>query len=123
VNAENGKPLLGPGIAGASGGTGLVAIVGLLPDDNIRQMAIYAAPTISIALTGLWSAANGKFDEILADRRLANELRKAQAEYDRLKNDPDSSSDIKKEMKEKVEALRLLKFSIHHKRVNEIVAS
>jgi len=86
-------------------------------------MAIYAAPTISIALTGLWSAANGKFDEILADRRLANELRKAQAEYDRLKNDPDSSSDIKKEMKEKVEALRLLKFSIHHKRVNEIVAS
>jgi len=113
---------VGAAVAGASGGTGLLALVNAIPDNSHwKPLLIFASPTISIAITGIWVFVMKRLDNWLADRSLDAELRKAETALRAIEADPQSSERVKKDARTKVEALRMLKLTLHSNRAQAIV--
>jgi hypothetical protein len=116
------KSTVGAGVAGASGGTGLLAVVNSIPDtSHWKPLLMFAAPTIAVAISGLWALAMKWLDNWIADRSLDSELRKAETTLLAIEADQRSSDRIRKEARAKVEALRLLKITLHSNRAQAIV--
>jgi hypothetical protein len=121
---SGGKSTVGAGVAGASGGTGLLAFVSSVPDTNHwKPFLMFAAPTISVAISGLWILALRWLDNWIADRSLAAELRKAEIALEAIEAAQHSSERAIKEARAKVEALRLLRLTVHSNRVQAIVGN
>jgi hypothetical protein len=124
VPGANGNSKLGAGVAGASGGTGLLALVNSIPDTNHwKPLLTFASPTMAVAISGLWVFAMARLDNWVAERSLSSELTKAEAALQAIEVDQQSSERVRKEARAKVEALRLLKLTLHANRAQAIVKS
>ena len=116
------KSSVGAGVAGASGGTSLLAFVSSVPDTNHwKPFLMFAAPTIAVAISGLWVLAMRWLDNWIADRSLGAELKKAEIALQSIEADQHSSERTIKEARAKVEALRMLKLTLHSNRAQAIV--
>ena len=105
---------LGVGLAGASGGTVFLGFVHLLTTDpKLSEAAQYAAPSAAIVISMIWGYILNQMDAFLADKKLANELRKAEADYKKAQSNPHATENLTAQMRDKVEALQLLTFDIH----------
>jgi hypothetical protein len=121
LKARNGSSV-GAGVAGASSGTGLLALVTSLPESNPwKPVLVYAAPTVSIVVGAVWLFVMQQLNNWIADRSLTIESEKAEKALKLIELDGSSSDRLKKEARAKVEALRLLKVSLHSKRAETIV--
>src|SRR6266576_240280 len=113
---------VGGGLAGATGGTSLLALAQLFPEgSNVKQIAQFMAPTLTVVLSLAWAFALDWLRVYFADRQLEAELKKAENECTRTVSDPAIAQKTKDEMQKRVEALRLLKFNVHTDRVESIV--
>src|ERR1044072_3125310 len=94
------------GIAGASAGTGLLALVNLLPDGSpLRLVLTYLSPSITILTTLLWSHVYLSIQGWLNDWGLSVESRKVKHLLRQVESDPQSSEQHKRKMREKSEHL------------------
>jgi hypothetical protein len=119
---QKSRPALGAGVAGASGGTGILALVGSLPDTSIwKPVLTYAAPTIAVLVSAIWLFAKSRFDAWLADRSLAAEIEKAVGGLRDLEGDPNCSEKVKRNARTHVDGLKLLRIQLHSKRVRAII--
>jgi len=115
-------PPIGAGVAGASGGTGILAMVSAIPDTSQwKPILTFASPTVAVAITAIYVFTTSIFEKWLADRSLASELTKADDALREIEADPKSSETLKTNARTKVEALRLLKLTLHTNRAQAIV--
>jgi len=120
----NGKSTVGAGVAGASGGTGLLALVNSVPDaSHWKPLLMFASPTIAVVISGLWVFAMKRLDNWVAERSLDSELKKAESALRAIELDQQSSDRVRKEARAKVEALRMLKLTLHSNRAQAIVGA
>jgi hypothetical protein len=108
-------------VAGASGGTGLVAAIAMLPDTYPKQLFMIAVPTVSMLLAVLWNFIMDFAQRVAVNRTVELELRTALEEGARILADPNASPDTKAHVVKRIESLRLLKFSLHAGRVEAMV--
>lgn len=112
------------GLIGATGGTTLMAFVSILPEHSeIKQFAQFIAPTLTILLSIFSTFALTRIRNFLADKELEAEINKAEGEYQKIKTNGSVKNETKKEMRDRIDALRLLKFSAHTKRVETIIST
>jgi hypothetical protein len=110
-------------VAGAGTGTGLLALMSLLPpSSHVKPLITFAAPTVSVAISAIWLYARNALDMYLADTQVTSQIKKAQGILERIEVDPRSSEQLKKEARTKFEALIMAELNIHEKRVQRFGA-
>lgn len=115
---------VGAGVAGASGGTGVLAVVNLLPEGSMwRVLLTFASPTLAVFISAMWVLVKAWIDRWVSERYIESELRKAEFELAKIEACVASSETIKQEAREKVDALRLIKLNLHSNRVLAVVDS
>jgi tRNA U34 5-methylaminomethyl-2-thiouridine-forming methyltransferase MnmC len=82
---------------------------------------MFASPTVAVAISGMWVFVMHQLDNWLAERSLHSELKKAEIALAAIEADPNSSEKIRKQAREKVDALRMLKLTLHSNRAQAIV--
>lgn len=120
---RRGTPV-GAGVAGASGGTGLLALVSSIPDANPwKALLTFATPSAAIAISAIWLYLKTKFDNWIADRTIRDEITKAEQALAAIEADSNSTDRLKSEARKHVEALRILQIQLHRNRIQIVVDS
>lgn len=100
----------------------LLAVIGVIPvPSHWKPVLMSVSQTIAIAVGGLWALAMARSDNWLVERSLASELKKAEILLAVIETDPNSSDNFKTEARKKVEQMRMLKITLHSKRMQAIV--
>jgi len=101
-------------IAGISGGTGIVGLVALIPEDyhGLKQALTYLSPTASIVIAILWSWGSGLLVSWLDQLQFDQSLRRVRELRDQILANPHSSEQHRTRAQENVEALEQLAFAI-----------
>jgi hypothetical protein len=104
----------GAGIAGAGGGTGVLGLAALIPENHafIKQLAIYSAPTISIVLAATAARATDLAVKLYTRWEMRWTLKQARRLRDEIVNSPHSSAAHKKLVQGNVEKLERLAMEI-----------
>lgn len=99
----------GAGVAGAGGGT-LVALLATSLDDNnsLREWLIYAAPTVSVGLSGIWLWLQGKVVNRVRDREARGIIEDAKLELEAALLNPNTSDEHKDLIRKKLEEFELV---------------
>src|SRR5262249_40867242 len=72
------KTPLGAGVAGASGGTSILALVSSIPDtSHWKPVLLFATPTIAVAISAIWVFAMSVLQNWIDDIYLDYQLKKA----------------------------------------------
>lgn len=102
VQASDGATKARAGLAGAGGGTGLVAVAESLPvDPSVKSLLVYAAPTVAVLFGSLVLFAQVQMSRYL-QQRLVKRVRRDLEEC--LKN-PHTSDEHKKRIRDRLEDL------------------
>jgi len=98
------------GLAGASGGLGLLSLAKSLPPGTapIPELLIYASPFATIIISAVWSVGVIKLRRWLRRRSLNASLRSAIRLRDQITASGDSSAKIKKQAQVSVEKIQAL---------------
>jgi len=103
-----------PGIAGASGGTGLLVLAGLIPDEYhaLRIFATYASPAATVAISAIWLWASRYLDAWSRRLGIDEALHASRSLRDEIMRDAHSSLEHKKRAQENVEKLERLAMDV-----------
>jgi hypothetical protein len=98
------------GLAGASGGLGLVSLANALPQSTspLPALLIYVSPFATVLISALWAAGVTKLQRSLHRRSLEGSLRGATRLRDQILASSESSSQIKKQAQANVEKIQTL---------------
>jgi len=99
------------GLAGAGGGTGLLALVQSLDDHAYwKPVLIFLAPTATVVIAEIWFYAKQALNRYVHDRTTAffinSTIRKAIKERDTINTDPHASEEHKLKLQKDVEMLQ-----------------
>ena len=95
------------GLAGAGGGT-LIAVIASSLDDPLKQWLLFAAPSISILLSGIWIWAQVTIGNYFRDKEVKLLISNAKETLeDALKNES-TSDEHKEKLRDKLEKLELI---------------
>jgi hypothetical protein len=101
-----GRSTVGAGVAGATGGTSLLALVNTIPDSSRwKPVLTFASPTIAVAISGLWVFLKTRLEIWGDDRSLDSELKKAEETLKVIESDKSSSDKTTEDARKKMEAL------------------
>lgn len=113
----------GGGLAGATTGTSLLALVQVFPEGSpYKTLLTYLSPSITIITTLLWTHVYLSTRDWLSDRRVKSEKEKADRLFQEAAADVTSSEEFRKLMQKKKEDFRLIMLDLHMRRV-EIIKS
>lgn len=105
--ANGGKT--GAGLAGAGGGTLLAFVATSLPDTNtLKPWLLYAAPSVSIILGGLWIWTQVKIVNYFRDREFKRVIDQTRKTLEEALANPNTSEEHKKDIRKKLEEFDLL---------------
>src|SRR6202040_1681706 len=98
------------GLAGASGGLGLVSLANSLPAsaNPIPTLLIYASPFVTVVISSVWTIGLIKLRRWLRRRTLDGSLRSAIRLRDQIVASSESSPTIKKQAQASVEKIQSL---------------
>jgi hypothetical protein len=112
MNNDNNQPInpiVANGIAGAGGGTIIVALANMLPEgNNLRPVLLYLSPSISIAFLAIWVWAKLKIKNAIRDREVKNAYCTAKQYVDEASQNPQASKEHIKCLNEQLEKMQLI---------------
>jgi len=94
------------GTFGALGGTVLLYFAELISEPAIREAAIYAVPSLSLALSALWTWFKIKTDNYLKRRKALNRLIKVRVKLEKYLENPNTSLAHKNTLKKRLEIVQ-----------------
>lgn len=118
------SPGVRAGVAGIGGGTTLLGLAQHIPASAgvWRDVAVYAAPTATVALAYLSSLCASLFTGWARRLQIHIALGRARKQRDRILKDPMSTNDLKSKAIENVERFEALLMEIGLDETNSIVA-
>jgi hypothetical protein len=110
------------GIGGAGGGTLLVVVARLLPDGYwLRPLLLWAAPTASVTLTGVWIWVQGQVSGWAENRKQRNVVKEARATLEGALSNPATSTEHREKVRAELEALEMIEVSRRMSRVKDLL--
>jgi hypothetical protein len=117
------KAQIGSGVAGASTGTGIIALIELIPDNSpFRNIVLYLAPSATVVASVAWAHMETSVKSWLDDRRIKHEAHKARQLAKRIDKDPHATESHKSQMRQEAERLDVLVMQVHRNRVEAFIA-
>lgn len=103
-----------PGVVGIGGGTGLLGLASLVPDDHpvLKAVLTYLAPTATVCIGLLWFVAIAAVRRWVGRRRITIALRDARAIRDAIFADPSASDVLRRDVQSSVETLERLAMAL-----------
>lgn len=111
------------GLFGAGGGTALVILINsyVSPTNQIHALLIWAAPSLSVIISGLWLKLKRWIDARSDDYALNRELTRAKAAALEIENDPKASARAKADARKRLDGMQSLKMTLHDRRAQAIL--
>ena len=110
------------GVAGATTGTGVLALSTLLPENSqFKAVLVFLSPSITVLASVFWSYFISSTKDWLQYRRVEAERKRAHEYVRQAEADPNSSDEYKKKMRQKAEEMNLLLVERQTKRVEIIL--
>lgn len=102
------------GIAGASGGTGILGVAALIPDEYhfLKQAVAFSAPTASVIIGALWAWGSNLLIKWGQRWAFGRSLKAARRLRDEIVTTPTSTNEHKQLAQKRVEALEQVLFGL-----------
>jgi len=107
--SDNKSPRTEGRVAAAASGTGFLGMISFIPNETVRQILIYAAPSLTVAFGWGWIVGRSKMIRWLNGRELDSALARAERVRDDILSDPNSSEEMKSNAIQAVADLQRLK--------------
>lgn len=107
------------GLAGAGGGT-LIALFASSLDDPLKEWLLYAAPSISVALSGVWIWAQVAIGNYFRDKEVELLIDNAKEKLEEALKNESTSDEHKEKLRDKLEKLELINVDRFISRVDSL---
>lgn len=111
----------GAGAAGAGGGTLLMAVASSLQEGSrLKPLLMWAAPSVSVFLSGLWLWIQFKVTNYLRDREVQSLIDEAQRTLEGALNNQKTSDGHKAKIRRQLERLEQLRVDRQMERIKSV---